>query len=74
MTLSLQLSYYLIIPITGSLSVKGTGGYPVMNLLVTCVHVLAKKTSDVIVHSHIEIVIFISMTLTMFVFPFSHQP
>jgi len=56
---------------TEPLSAKGMG-YPVINLLVMCVPI-SMKTSNVSVHSHIEIALFISMKLTIFVFPFSHQ-
>jgi len=45
----------------------------VINLLVTCVPI-SRETSTVIVQSHIEIALFISMILTIFVFPFSHPP
>ena len=40
-----------------------------INLLVTCVPI-SRETCNVIVHSHIEIALFISMILTTFVFPF----
>jgi len=48
---------------------KRHGGYSVINLLVTCVP-MSGKTSNVIVHSHIEIALSISIILTIFVFPF----
>jgi len=60
---SLQPSCYRIIS-------KRHGGYPVSNLLATCVTYIANETSNDIVHSHIEIALFISMTLSIFVFPF----
>jgi len=37
------------------------------------VYIYSKATSNDIVHSHIEYLLFISTTLTIFVFPFSHQ-
>jgi len=48
-------------------------GYLVINLLVTCVPI-SRETSNVIIHSHIELFLFISMILTIVVIPFSHQP
>ena len=54
---------------TEPLSVKCTAN-PVVNLLVTRVPI-SSETSNGIVYSHSIIALFISIILTIFVFPFS---
>jgi len=57
-TSTLGLTYYSYDRVIIS---KRHGGYPVINLVVTCVPI-SRETSNGIVHSHIEIALFISMT------------
>ena len=70
MTLLLQPSDLHIIHKAEPLSATCTVN-PGVNLLVTRV---SSETCNGIGHSHIKIALFISMTLTICVFPFSHQP
>ena len=67
MTLLLQPSCYLIIQ-------QKARGYPIIDLLfIVCTYIARETSNYVIVHPHIEIALFISTTLTNFVFPFSYQ-
>ena len=67
MTWLLQPFDLHIIHMTDPLSAKCTVN-PVVNLLVTHVPMSNEYSND-IVHSHIKIAVFISMILTIFVFP-----